>query len=108
MGQDRTIARWVLIGLIAAAAASLVLLSSADDSGQLTGIVIGVDGDLTEVRSFAVLADGDQRTFVPSPDGDYGFPLGHLREHLRTGEPVYIEFERIDGVLVAMRVSDAD
>ena len=42
------------------------------------------------------------------PDGDYGFPLGHLREHLRTGEPVYIEFERIDGVLVAMRVSDAD
>jgi hypothetical protein len=108
MGQDRAIARWVLIGLVAAAAASLFLLPTADDSGQLTGIVLGVDGDLTEVRSFEVLSDGDRWIFAPSPDGDYEFPLGHLRDHLRTGDPVYVEFERVDGVLVAMRVSDAD
>ena len=58
MGKDRTLARWVLIGLVAAAALVLALLPS--DSGQLTGIVIAV------------------------------------------------EYENIDGVLTAMRVSDAE
>ena len=58
MGRDRTLARAVLIALVAVAALALALLPS--DSGQLTGIVIAVDGDLTLVRSFEVLSDGDR------------------------------------------------
>ncbi len=106
MGRDRTLARTVLIGLVAAAALVLALLPS--DSGQLVGVVIAVDGDLTTVRSFEVLSDGDRFVFEPAPDGDFAFPLGHLRDHLRTGEPIAVEYERVDGALVAMRVSDAE
>ena len=106
MGRDRTLARTILIGLIAAAALVLALLPS--ESGQLTGIVIAVDGDLTTVGTFEVLSDGDRFVFEPSPDGDFAFPLSHLRDHLRSGEPVAVEYERVDGVLLAMRVSDAE
>lgn len=105
MGRDRTLARRVLIGIVAVAAAVLALLPS--DSGQLTGIVIAVDGDLTEVRSFEVLSDGERRVFEPAPDGDFAFPLSHLRDHLRTGDPIDVEYERVDGVLLATHVSDA-
>lgn len=104
MGRDRAFARKVLIGLIAVAAVALALIPS--DSGQLTGIVTAVDGDLTEVRSFEILSDGDRFVFEPSPDGDFAFPLPHLRDHLRSGEPVAVEYERGDGVLIAMSVTD--
>ena len=107
MGQDRTIARWVLIGLIAVAAVALVFLPSPGGSGQLTGIVVAVDGDLTDVRSFEVLSSGERSVFEPAVDGDFAFPLGHLREHLRTGEPVAVEYERVDGVLIATHIRDA-
>lgn len=106
MGRNRTLARAVLIGLIAGAALALVLLPS--DNGQVTGIVTAVDGDLTTVRSFEVLSDGERVTFEPSPDGDFAFPLAHLRDHLRTGEPVAVEYEWVDGVLMATRVTDAE
>ena len=106
MGRDRTLARTVLIVLIAGAALALALLPS--DSGQLTGIVTTVDGDLTTVRSFEVLSGGERFVFEPAPDGDFAFPLSHLRDHLRTGEPVAVEYERIDGVLMATLVTDAE
>jgi hypothetical protein len=106
MGRDRTLARAVLIGLVAVAALALALLPS--DSGQLTGIVIAVDGDLTTVRSFEVLSDGDRFVFEPSAEGDFAFPLAHLRDHLRTGEPIVVEYESVDGAILAMRVSDAE
>ncbi len=105
MGRDRTLARWVLIGLVAAVAVALALLPS--DSGQLTGIVIVVDGDFSTVDSFEVLSDGNRLVFELAPDGEFDFPPSHLREHLRTGEPVAVEYDRVDGVLMAIRVSDA-
>ncbi len=106
MGRDRTLARTVLIGAVVVAAVVAALLPS--DSGQLTGIVVSVEGDLTSVRSFEVLSDGDRFVFEPAPDGDFAFPLPHLRDHLRTGEPIAVEYERVDGDLLAMRVSDAE
>lgn len=105
MGRDRAFARKVLIGLIAVAAVALALIPT--DSGQVSGLVVAVDGDLTEVRSFEVLSDGDRFVFVPSPEGDFAFPLPHLRDHLRSGDPVAVEYERVDGVLLATHVSDA-
>lgn len=106
MGRDRTLARTVLIGLVGVVALGLALLPS--DSGQLVGIVIAVDGDLTTVESFEVLSDGDRLVFEPSSEGEFAFPLSHLRDHLRTGEPISVEYERVEGILVAMRVSDAE
>ena len=106
MGRNRTLARTVLIGLVAATALVLALLPS--DSGQLTGIVIAVDGDLTTVHSFEVLSDGKRRVFEPAPDGEFAFPLAHLRDHLRTGERIAVEYETVDGVLLATLVTDAE
>lgn len=87
---------------------AVVAMTNESTSGQLTGIVIGLDGDLTTVDSFDVLSNGDQIRLVPSTDGDFTFPLGHLRDHLRTGEPIDVEYQLIDGVLMAVRISDAD
>lgn len=107
MGRDRTLPRTVLIvGLVAAAALALAFRPS--DTGQLTGLVTAVDGDLTTVRSFEVLSDGDRFSFRPAPDGDFDFPLVHLRDHLRTGDPIAVEYQLIDGSLIASRVTDAD
>lgn len=105
MGRDRTLARWFLIGAVVVAAVVAALLPS--DSGQLTGIVTAVDGDLTRVESFEVLSNGDRWVFEPAPDGEFAFPLPHLRDHLRSGEPIDVEYEVVDGVLMATRVSDA-
>jgi hypothetical protein len=109
MGTDRALARRVLIGVIALAAGALafVAASGGEDSGQLIGIVVAVDGDLTRVESFELLADGDRTRFEPWADGEFDFPLPHLRDHMRTGDPVVIEFERMDGVMMATRISDA-
>ncbi len=110
MGRDRAVARRILIGVIALAAAGLVFVAASGDqaSGQITGIVVSVDGDLTEVRSFEVLSNGDRIRLEPSADGEFDFPLPHLRDHLRAGDPVAVEFERVNGALMATRISDAD
>jgi hypothetical protein len=39
-------------------------------------------------------------------DRDYGFPLGHLREHQRTADPVDVLVETQQGVLVALSIGD--
>ena len=106
MGRDRALARTVLIGLAVAAALVVAFLPSG--SGHLTGLVTAVDGDLTTVRSFEVLSDGDRFSFRPAPEGDFAFPLGHLRDHLRTGEPIDVEYEEVEGSLIAHRITDAD
>lgn len=109
MGQARTIPRPFLTGALLVAVALLlgVALTGGDSPEELTGLVVAVDGDLTDVRSFDVLAGGEQTRFTPAPDGDFDFPLGHLRDHLRTGEPVTVGYEQRDGGLMAVRIRDA-
>lgn len=73
------------------------------------GIVVGLDGDLTEVAGFTVrTTDGETLTFVPAEDGDFAFPLQHLGEHRSTLEPIVVEFQDRDGTLIATSVDDAD
>ena len=79
---------------------------STSPANSVTGIVTAVDGDLTTVTSFEVLADGRAWRFVPSPDGDFAFPLPHLRDHLRAGDPVVVEYSEVGGVLNATAISD--
>ena len=90
--------------------ATLALLLAAacsQTTGTIVGPVIAVDGDLTEVRSFTVLVEGDQMVFVPIPEGTYAYPLSHLREHLRDGTPVRVGWEKRGEQFAATSVEDA-
>jgi hypothetical protein len=75
-----------------------------------TGIVLRVDGQgAVDVSSFVLRTDdGRQLTFeVGRLDG--GLLAEHLREHLRSGEPIEVEYYRATGGdgLVAVRYTDA-
>lgn len=88
-------------------AAALALVSAcAPSSGTVRGIVVEFDGSLEEVSSFAVLVEGERIEFVTVSDGDYDFPLPHLQDHLRSGEPVVVGWEIRDGDRVAVSVED--
>ncbi|MDQ3957027.1 MAG: hypothetical protein M3273_01760 [Actinomycetota bacterium] len=75
---------------------------------EVTGVVIEVDSTgVDEIESF-VLKDGDETYDVLiADDVDYGFALGHLNEHLTTGDPVTVELEVRDGDLYALSILDA-
>ena len=85
---------------------ALLTAGCSQDSGTVMGVVIAVEGDLSDVRSFTLLVEGDQLIFVPIADGDYAYPLSHLRDHVRDGVPVRVKWERRDGQLVALAVDD--
>lgn len=90
----------------------LVLLGGAcgaagEEENQATGIVVDVRGDLQEVDSFTVLVEGERVDFQVAPDGDFAFPLVHLRDHLRSGEPVVVRWEEDGARRVATFVDDA-
>ena len=90
MGCTRSrLALWV--GLVV-----LVLtLSACGARFRATGAVTDVEGGLNAVTSFDIrTTDGDDLTFVPSDDGDYAFPLSHLRSHMLGGDPVVVEWIR--------------
>jgi hypothetical protein len=86
--------------------ASLSTACGAQTSGTFKGVVIGVDGTLDQVTSFTILVEGDELVFTPVPDGDYQFPLPHLREHQRTGAPVLVGWEMVGTVRYALTLAD--
>lgn len=118
--QKRSIARTMKIRfrqLLVASAVAVVIMSvsacstsptTSDDT--LTGVISEVNGDLATVTTFVVLTeDGSSHRFTPI-DGLLfeGGPLTHLREHVVTGHPVVVTFERgSGGGLIAIRVEDA-
>ena len=94
-------------------AALLIVLMAACGGGRDTarGIVVEVEGGIADVTGFLLLLpDGSRLRFQPA-DGVLfhdDAPLGHLRDHLRSGEPVEVEYERLpDGTAVAYSVSDS-
>lgn len=101
MGQDRAIARQLLTALVVVG-----LVSCSPTGNTVRGIVVSVDGDLSQVASFEVRADGETLRFEPAPDGDFDFALVHLRDHLRTGDPVIVGFEVSEGRNLAISVAD--
>lgn len=75
---------------------------------EITGPIIDVDSTgLNEVQSFEV-KDGDRvfRLYI-DPEVDYGFNLGHLNEHLASGEPVRVDVVERHGKLYARAIVDA-
>jgi hypothetical protein len=85
---------------------TLALAACTQTSGTARGVVTSVDGTLEEVDSFVVLAEGEELEFAPVADGDYDFPLSHLREHQRTGEPVLVGWEIVGSVRYALTLAD--
>lgn len=75
-------------------------------TGTAAGILTEVEGSLSEVESFTVLSEGDATEFLPLEGQTYDFPLDHLQEHVRSGEPVVVEWEVRDGVHYALAISD--
>ncbi len=92
---------WQVVLVLAAG-----LVACTSTSGISRGVVLAVEGSLTEVTSFTLLVDGDQVRFVPADDGDFGFPLPHLREHQLTGEPIRVGWETTDGIRYAVSIGD--
>jgi hypothetical protein len=82
------------------------LIACTQTSGNSRGVVTSVDGTLDEVTAFSALVEGDELRFVLVEDGDYDFPLSHLREHQRTGEPVLVEWELVGSVRYALSLAD--
>jgi hypothetical protein len=91
---------------MAAIVMTLAVVACDQTSGTARGLVTAVEGDLVNVTSFVVLVEGDEVEFTPTPEGDYDFPLSHLREHQRTGEPVLVGWELVGSVRYALSLAD--
>lgn len=81
-------------------------MACTQTEGTVRGVITTVEGDLDDVVAFTALVDGAELRFVPVQDGDYDFPLTHLREHQLTGEPVLVDWELVGTVRYALSVAD--
>jgi hypothetical protein len=79
-------------------------------------IACRLSGAVSEIRPTDPSATPSSFTLATSEGGveilldvdrDYGFPLGHLREHQRTADPVDVLVETQQGALVALSIEDA-
>ena len=95
---------------LACIAVFLVAAACGSSREAVTGVVVEVDGTITSVSRFVVVAeDGERFVFVPASGISFhgGAPIGHLQEHLRSGAAVVVRFEQLDdGTLVAVEVID--
>lgn len=80
----------------------------ASPPDQVTGVLIDiVSSEIDDIQSFT-LKDGDmQYDIFIAEDVEYGFPLGHLQEHLQMADPVTVDLEQRDGKLYALTIEDA-
>lgn len=84
--------------------AGLACTSSSDEG--VTGIVVDVQGDLEDVERFTLLVEGERIEFETASDADYAFPVAHLRDHLRSGEPVQVRWDGRDDRRIATFIDD--
>ena len=105
MGASRVHASGILRS-VAVVVMTLGLVACNQTEGTARGLVTSVDGSLEDVTSFVVLVEGSELEFTPTADGDYDFPLSHLREHQRTGEPVLVGWESVGSVRYALSLAD--
>ncbi|HEX2296816.1 MAG TPA: hypothetical protein VHN37_16105 [Actinomycetota bacterium] len=83
-------------------------VAAEDAPDEVTGVLLDVESEsVGEVTSFT-LKDGDDvyEIFI-AEDVDYGFNLGHLNEHLTTGDPVHVPLEVRGDKLYALSIEDA-
>jgi hypothetical protein len=97
--------------LAAVVVLATTLAACGAGNATLRGVVIDVSGDITTVQDFTLrLPDGTDQRLVPAPGITFhgGAAIGHLRDHLRSGQEIVIEYEVLDdGTWVAVSVEDA-
>ncbi len=91
---------------------AVLVTSAACGSGEpppseLTGAIVAIDGEGSDIRSFRLASEGEEYEIFVAPDVDYGFDLGHLNEHLTTGDPVTVPLEVRGDKLYALSIDDA-
>ena len=106
MGGTRVHVAGIFLRTTAFIVMTVALIACNQTSGTARGVVTAVDGSLEDVTAFEVLVEGSELEFIPTADGDYDFPLSHLREHQRTGEPVLIGWEIVGSVRYALSLAD--
>ena len=106
MGGTRVHAPGIFLKAGAVIVMTVGLIACTQTEGTARGVVTAVDGTLEDITSFEVLVEGSEIEFTPTADGDYDFPLSHLREHQRTGEPVLVGWEIVGSVRYALSLAD--
>ena len=103
--------RRVLLLLVCLAAAALPAGCDVerDDPppSHLTGPIVAIEGEGSDVRSFELESDGETWEIRIAPDVDYGFDLAHLHEHEAMGDPVIVLLEERNERLYALSIEDA-
>jgi hypothetical protein len=100
----RTLAPIVLACAVMAGCGS----GSGGGDNVLVGPVIEIDSrGIGEVRGFQMRDGGATHRVFLDPEATYDFPPDHLIEHLATGQPVRVEYERRGGRIVAVTLGDA-
>lgn len=75
---------------------------------EVTGVVVDVESaGLGAVRSFELKKGADTYQIFIDPAVDYGFDVGHLTEHLASGDPVRVEIDQRGDRLFARSIDDA-
>lgn len=75
---------------------------------RVEGVIIAIDSAAIDDVNGFTLKDGDvtYEIFI-ADDVDYGFPLGHLQEHVQSAGPVSVDLEERNGKLYALTIEDA-
>lgn len=83
-------------------------VAAEDAPDEVTGVLLDVESEgVDDVTAFTLKEGDDVYEIFIAEDVDYGFPLGHLNEHLTSGDPVRVPVEVRDGKLYALSIDDA-
>lgn len=75
---------------------------------ELTGVILSIDSEgLGRINSFELKEGDDTYDIFIDPEVDYGFNIGHLNEHLSSGQPVRVDLKSREGKLYAQSIVDA-
>lgn len=103
--------------LVVLSLALALMLGACSDSGsedpagetpdKVTGVILSIESEgFDQVQSFKLKVDERIYTVLIDPEIEYGFPLSHLSEHLRTAGPVAVELDDRAGDLYALTIED--
>lgn len=111
-GQRRHVRRLIALAILA-----LIVVACGNGEPEprtesiAEGVVVDVQGTLTEVQSFELtLPDGSRLTFVPEAGvlERSGFSPSHLREHAGLGQPVSVRYLVVEGEHRVTSIGDVE
>jgi hypothetical protein len=97
----------LLLGTAGSACRATASTTATPGAGPVTGTVVSAEGvGVTDLKSLEV-RDGNGKVWSFVGNGFVGETPSHLRQHIITGVPVIVTYERqADGTLLVTRVED--